>query len=225
MLLHRSRSLNVGEDLGLNFDFEFFDEASDHTCASVDTPPCSPQLLSMSSVMTGLPLGKLNLKLDYSAVATSWQCMAGNAPAFTMHRTELVVAAAGIPSADARSASLAVDAQEGWNMGPVSTPSTSPKVITVAPVKVAPAAKPAHVAPPRIAVPRPPKKSSAASSQKRRGSGTKPSDKRPRIKGRFVRRDELERFLTEKTHHDVDTEEDSSLVPDTIAINFAPLLC
>lgn len=61
--------------------------------------------------------------------------------------------------------------------------------------------------------PRPPRKTTA---QKRK-SGGKSSDKRPRIKGRFVRREELETFVA-ATNDKKNKEEDILVVPDSITL-------
>jgi hypothetical protein len=211
--------MNAAVDLGLGFDFELFDEASEHTCGSIDTASASPSIISLAvpplpsstasptaTPIVGLPAGKLNLKLNASAVASAWNAMAGNAPVFCMPRSTLIAAAVNIPSMEARAQSLAVETQEDW-LNDVSRPSSrinsfnKPRTTTVN--HVAPSAK--------ISVPRPPRKT-ANSSQKRR-TGGKSSDKRPRIKGRFVRRDELEQFIATTNNK----TEDAMVVPEANA--------
>ena len=239
-------SLNAGADLGINFEFELFEgtEASEQTCPSVNASPSSspspthPTKGCPATATAALPIppapllpsGKLNLKLDIVDVATSWSSMSGNSPAFSMPRGDLESTMPTIPSAAARAASLAVDAQQGWDVGaeyiippsyalavdPSSSGGGAPARVVAAPRPTAGAGATAallHTAtstrPPTA--PRPRK--SAAS---KRRSGSKASDKRPRIKGRFVRRDELEQYLAvqtvKKDHHGV--EDAMHMVPD-----------
>ncbi len=200
--------LNAGADLGLNFDFEILDDLSAQTRTPADSAPGSPSLTSIPAP-TGLPLGKLNLKLNHGAVAASWQARAGDAPVFAMSAGDVVTAASGIPSTAAVAASLAVGSQDGWAASGLDefVPVRAPK----------PAPRPAAPRPPmapRPPAPRPPRKSSS----KRRG-GSKASDKRPRIKGRFVTREELDRHHVDRENGPAaaaDAEDAKmALVPDT----------
>lgn len=223
-----SSTMKADVDLGLGFGFEYFNDASELTCGSMDTATASPSIISLPAASLtssapcapiGLPIGKLNLKLDASAVASAWNSIAGNAPVFSMPRSNLIAAAASIPSAEACAHSLSVETQEDWvKDASTSRPSSrntstslflhddGPKKARRAAVHTsAPVSKPL--------VPRPPRKIASSSSSQKRKTGGKSSDKRPRIKGRFVRRDELERFVSAANdHHGRMTDDETLLV-------------
>jgi hypothetical protein len=229
--------MNAAVDLGLGYDFEFFDEVSEHTCGSMDTASATPSIMSLpvptlppsttpcTTAPLGLPIGKLNLKLNATAVASAWNSISGNAPVFRMPRSNLITAAANIPSLEARTQSLSVETQEGWmikdgSMTTSNRPSTrnnSPFLHGAGPSSMLKPRSVGNIAPSaRPQASRPPRKTS--SSSPKRKSGGKSSDKRPRIKGRFVRRDELERFNTAATTTATDIEgkinDETLLVPD-----------
>jgi hypothetical protein len=204
--------------LGLGFDFEMFDEATEHTGGSMDTTSASPSIICRPaptlcsvpcvSAPTGLPIGKLNLKLNASAVASAWNSMSGNAPVFNMPRSQLIDAAANVPSLEARTYSLSVEAQEGcW----ISTSSRHSSRRSSCPSSF-------KLRTVNHAVPSKPQVRKTASSQKRK-TGGKSSDKRPRIKGRFVRRDELEKFTTAANNN---RTEDAMLVHEAVDDEAAP---
>jgi hypothetical protein len=214
--------MNAGVDLGLGFDFKFFDEASELACGSMDTATASQSIITSLSAPIGLPIGKLNLKLDASAVVSAWNSIAGNAPVFSMPRSNLIAAAASIPSFEARSCSLSVETQEDWGKdastsGP-SSRNNSASLFSYAdgPKNARKAAVHASAPFSKPLVPRPPRKT-ASSSQKRK-TGRKSSDKRPRIKGRFVRRDELERYVSATNDRKITDDETLLLVPEALML-------
>lgn len=215
-------STNTGVDLGLGFDFELFDEVSELTCGSIDPATASPSIISLPAPTrtSSAPSAPIGLKLDASAVISAWDSIAENAPVFSMPRSNLIAAAASIPSNEARSHSLSVETQEDWikdasacrhysldNPASISSHAEGPKKARAAIHTSAPFSKPL--------MPRPHRKS--ATSQKRK-TGGKSSDKRPRIKGRFVRRDELERHVSTANDRKMTDDETLLVVPEALML-------
>jgi hypothetical protein len=220
-----STALNTEFDLGLNFDAPLlFEDAT----AETDLTYTHEQLQKHdfdsvpNTSLPPLPSGRLNLNLDSQAVAAAWLHVAGNSPIFTMARGEVMAASSYIPDAAARTESLSLRKAEAVHRDSYrehsensNIPSSTFGQSTVNAAKVtaatAEALCSANIKRPSNIVTKRVQKHSA----KRKPINHKSSDKRPRIKGRFVTREELEAHIArqEKAENFAIFEE---LVPEYI---------
>jgi hypothetical protein len=203
-----STALNTDFDLGLDFDAPLlFEDASQ---CETDLTYTHEQLQksdfdSVASTLPPLPSGRLNLNLDPQGVAAAWHHVAGNSPIFSMARGKVMAASLYIPNAAARTESLSLRKAEAFHRDSyreqsenATIPSSTFGQGTVNAVKVTAATVEAlcsaNIKRPSTIVTKRVQKHSA----KRKPINHKSSDKRPRIKGRFVTREELEAYIAQR---------------------------
>lgn len=203
-----STALNTDFDLGLNFDTPLlFEDAT----AETDLTYTHEQLRkpdfdsAPNTSLPPLPSGRLNLNLDSQGVAAAWHNVAGNSPIFGMARGEVMAVALYVPNAAARTESLSLRKAEALHRDSYREESENPTIpsstfgqgaVNAAKVTAATAEAicSANIKRPSTIV----TKRVQKHSTKRKPINNKISDKRPRIKGRFVTREELEAHIAQQ---------------------------
>lgn len=194
-----------------------------------------------------LPSSRLNLKLDLNNVASTWSRLSpGQSSIFTIPKDNIKASLAQFPPMSARTASISVDTipeytnlfnkshpidQHTTSIHATSTtvrpqaaiPSFIPSAATLLPITkktlstqprllASSASRPGHA--------------SKKSAHRRARSG-KSTDKRPRIKGRFVKREEFDRMVAEQStetqeeviDHCQNAAQDAATVPESDCID------
>lgn len=197
-----STTLNTGFDLGLNFDAPvLFEDATAQT--EIQTHEERKEIAPSGSVVQNplppLPTSSLNLNLDWKSVAASWCEMGGNNPIFTLSRKQVMEASVSIPDAAARVESVSLQKAEAVHQGVIHQDLEASAVARYSTFGrgevLHKSGKPAKLERQKPAAAK--KVAKKPSNNKRRPAG-KSSDKRPRIKGRFVTREELEVYIAQQ---------------------------
>lgn len=147
-----------------------------------------------------IPPSGLNLKLDYGAVASAWSELGGGRAAIGMSTAELAGIAASIPSTADKAASLAAESVMSFASGADSESSQGPASsapVTDEDFQARKAALARYKEKKSARVNNPSKK---VRYEMRRIN----AEKRPRIKGRFVKKSELELYMAQQAVLDIE---------------------